>query len=204
MPDPIQDPSAARFAESIRTLRGEGESGQGDSQRPAIGREASGTGGPSQAPGAAGQSDGNAILPNAGGGDSQLSGPPEALEQAESLLTDIGKRFTELRKGGKAPAWLKLQEDLMTNIGVLVPIVIPLKDFLAACREIEEFVKGATSQPGRSNSEILRDFLGNGSIQLESSAIKLVEIPLDNPPAEVVLAQAGVVAERTEQAEQAS
>jgi hypothetical protein len=122
------------------------------------------------------------------------------LEQANSLLTNIGKRFIELRKGGKAPAWLKLQEDLMGNIGTLVPIVIPLKDFLAACREIEEFVKGAISQPGKSNSEILREFLGKGEIALEGSRIKLVEIPLDNSPNEVVLAQEGVATERTEQA----
>ena len=72
----------------------------------------------------------------------------------------------------------------MSNIDQLCPLVLPLKDMLTACREIEEFIKGSTGSVGRSNEELMAEFLsGSGSLaeQLaaENSPINLDEVSLD-------------------------
>ncbi len=46
------------------------------------------------------------------------------------MLREIGENFTKLRHTNRTAAWSDLQEKLMTNISVLVPNVVTLKDFI--------------------------------------------------------------------------
>lgn len=77
----------------------------------------------------------------------------------QETLHSIGERFNELRKQSMGAAYRYLQEALMTNVDVLVPTVIPLKDFLAAVTELEDFLKGSVSQAGQSPIEYLQRWL---------------------------------------------
>ena len=53
----------------------------------------------------------------------------------------------------------------MSSLHLLCPYVMPLKDALAACREIEDFIKGSTGQVGKSNEELMAGFLrGEGEL----------------------------------------
>ena len=74
----------------------------------------------------------------------------------------IGQRFVDARKLQKAEAWRQLQEDLMLAAPFLCPGLMSFKDLLGAAREIEDFVKGATGKAGRSNEELMQEFLNGG------------------------------------------
>jgi len=78
----------------------------------------------------------------------------------QETLHSIGQRFNELRRESMAAAYRYLQEALMSNVDVLVPTVIPLKDFLATVAELETFLKGSVSQTGQSPIEYLQQWLG--------------------------------------------
>lgn len=44
----------------------------------------------------------------------------------------------------------------------ICPAVIPYKDLISIVSEIEKEIKGGTSQAGKSNEEIMADFLSGG------------------------------------------
>jgi L-cysteine desulfidase len=58
-----------------------------------------------------------------------------------------------------------LQTDLMNAMPYLVPVIIPLKDLLNLVADIEKEIKGSTVQAGKSNEELLREYL-SGSQEL--------------------------------------
>jgi len=78
-------------------------------------------------------------------------------------------KFVELREQQKVGAWKQLQSDLMRAAPFIVPHIIPLKDVIQIAADIEKEIKGSTAQVGRSNEELLADFLNGGS-----------SIPIDN------------------------
>jgi len=59
----------------------------------------------------------------------------------------------------------------------IVPILIPYKDLLSVVAEIEKEIKGSNAQAGRSNEELLTDFLSGGDM--------LGPISTPKPPAEL-------------------
>ena len=84
---------------------------------------------------------------------------------AAPILQNLGARFVEARRLSKPESWRQLQADIMSSLHLLCPYVMPLKDALAACREIEDFIKGSTGQVGKSNEELMADFLrGEGEL----------------------------------------
>jgi len=100
---------------------------------------------------------------------------------APLLLQDIGKRFTEARKLNKPEAWRQLQADLMHNSYILCPAILGYKDLITTVREIEDFMKGSVGQVGRSNEEVLAEFLsGEGPI-----ATKVLEASADEAPIQI-------------------
>lgn len=58
-----------------------------------------------------------------------------------------------------------MQTDLMNAMPYLVPVIIPLKDLLNLVADIEKEIKGSTVQAGKSNEELLREYL-SGSQEL--------------------------------------
>lgn len=53
----------------------------------------------------------------------------------------------------------------------LVPILLPYKDLISIVAEIEKEIKGSTAQAGKSNEELLADFLsGNSSLGADISS----------------------------------
>lgn len=95
----------------------------------------------------------------------------------------------------------------MNNIHILCPTTLPLKDLLTAVREIEDFIKGSSGQAGRSNEEIMRDFLqgdtkllGQDAPPLEPAADLPEESATSNPTTTtkgVSMEYAAIVAEGT-------
>jgi hypothetical protein len=128
-----------------------------------------------------------------------------AIAQSKgNILQVIGSRFVEARALQKAEAWRQLQTDLMMAAQFLCPTIIPLKDLLAAAREIEDFVKGSTGQVGRSNEELMEEFLNGGGklgsstlLQppegLDKDSISEIIEDADNPPTEVLTTPADEV-----------
>lgn len=109
-------------------------------------------------------------------GDNRLSEPPASLppaisegegarvfSTADNILKKIADRFNEAREIGKVQAWRQFQRDLMEASPYIVPIFIPYKDLVQLCADIEKEIKGSTSQVGKSNEELLADFLSGGA-----------------------------------------
>jgi hypothetical protein len=87
------------------------------------------------------------------------------FKQSDNILQTIADHFVEARKLQKAEAWRQLQVDLMHASPFICPGVIPYKDLISIVSEIEKEIKGGTSQAGKSNEEIMADFLsGQGSL----------------------------------------
>jgi hypothetical protein len=107
----------------------------------------------------------------------------ESAKQPDGgILQNIGSRFVEARKLNKPEAWRQFQADIMANLDSLVPGILPFKDAVAAAREIEEFIKGSSGQVGRSNEEIIAEFIrGDGDIasppSTPPSAMEGLDIP---------------------------
>ena len=121
-------------------------------------------------------------------GDNRLPEPPASVQppvaeagasifaSSDNILKTIAQRFKAAREIGKVGAWRQLQSDLMDAMPYVVPIFIPLKDIIQLCADIEKEIKGSTSQAGRSNEEILADFLGGGE---SLSTIPIPMAPID-------------------------
>lgn len=101
-------------------------------------------------------------------GDRQLPIPTPthpSIWKADNILQTIADRFTSARSLQKAEAWRQLQMDLMNASPFLVPHLLPLKDLIGIVSEIEKEIKGGTAHQGKSNEEIMADFLsGDGSL----------------------------------------
>ena len=82
---------------------------------------------------------------------------------ADNVLKTIADRFNAAREEGKVVAWRQLQKDLMDASPWIVPVFIPYKDLIQIVADIEKEIKGTTSSVGRSNEEILADFLSGGA-----------------------------------------
>ena len=78
---------------------------------------------------------------------------------AADLLSAIGKEFAAKRKQDKVAAWMFLQNALMENIGTLCPAVVSLKDIIAATANVEDLLKGQTSETGETPTEYLERYL---------------------------------------------
>jgi len=95
------------------------------------------------------------------GANSIISAIKEAGPNA-NILQILGERFVSARKEQKAEAWRQLQSDLMLSASYICPLYVPFKDLLTAAREIEEFIKGSTGHAGKSNEELMANFLTGG------------------------------------------
>ena len=84
------------------------------------------------------------------------------FKQSDNILQAIADRFVEARKLQKAEAWRQMQVDLMYASPFICPAIIPYKDLIGIVSEIEKEIKGGTSQQGKSNEEIMADFLSGG------------------------------------------
>lgn len=82
-----------------------------------------------------------------------------------SVLQVISERFVAATELNRVEAWRQLQKDIMLAAPVICPAIIPYKDLLGAVADIEGKVKGSTGMAGKSNEEIMADFLsGSGSL----------------------------------------
>lgn len=162
-----------------------------------------------EAPHGAGSSEADSRLRAAGPGESggvavapeeprhtlnELLDKAAAGGAAPDILQEIGRRFTKARMLSKPESWRQLQADLMHNSHLLCPAIMGYKDLLTSVREIEDFMKGSVGQVGRSNEELLAEFLrGEGQLaaevapadsQLANEASALTEsaiVPVDSP-----------------------
>jgi len=114
-------------------------------------------------------------------GDRELSKPPATLPAnpftaSSNILQDIAARFNYARETQKVGAWKQLQTDLMNASPFICPVLIPLKDLINIAQDIEKEIKGANTQVGKSNEELLADFLnGGGDIQVRLDSHTTVE-----------------------------
>lgn len=97
--------------------------------------------------------------------DSRVAGgkstPSEAdRANARKLFRAIGKRFNENRKKSKSSAYEQYQRDLMENMDtLLLGGVIELKEITATVTNLEVFMKSDISETGKSQSEMLAEWL---------------------------------------------
>src|SRR5438445_2219192 len=106
-------------------------------------------------------------------GDRKLQQPPakgSPFTATDNILKAIADRFNAAREFQKAGAWKQLQTDLMNASPFICPTLIPYKDLIQIVADIEKEIKGSSSnQTGKSNEELLSDFLnGTGTIQVKS------------------------------------
>jgi len=134
-----------------------GDQGQGDKDN---GRISSRGGDP---PPSSGGNEGARGLP-ASSGEAQPDNPFHNAKNG-NILQVLADRFNIARAVGKLGAWRQLQTDLMNAMPYLVPVIIPLKDLLNLVADIEKEIKGSTVQAGKSNEELLREYL-SGSQEL--------------------------------------
>jgi hypothetical protein len=79
---------------------------------------------------------------------------------SSNILETIAQRFNSARELQKAGAWKQLQTDLMNASPFICPALIPYKDLIQIVADIEKEIKGSSSsQAGKSNEELLADFL---------------------------------------------
>lgn len=83
----------------------------------------------------------------------------EPLAPAE-ILTRMGNEFNRLLAESSRPqAYKYMQKSLMENVGILVPVLMPMKDFIAAVTELEEYLKGSMASSDKSPLDLLSDWL---------------------------------------------
>ena|SRR2546423_4006355 len=97
---------------------------------------------------------------------------------SSNILETIAARFNAARELQKAGAWKQLQTDLMNASPFICPALIPYKDLIQIVADIEKEIKGtSSSQTGKSNEQLLADFLSGGP--------DLGSIPPPPPPNEL-------------------
>jgi hypothetical protein len=147
---------------------------------------------PKQGPSPDNRGDGGSGVKEEGGassqGDNRLSEPSAPLSptipatgasiftSSDNVLKKIADRFNEAREIGKVQAWRQFQRDLMDASPYIVPLLIPYKDLVQLCADIEKEIKGSTSQAGKSNEELLADFLSGGASLPENIPVPLAPV----------------------------
>lgn len=122
-----------------------------------------------------------------------VTSSPIAIPSDGNILQAIASRFNEAREISKNSAWRQLQTDLMNASPHICPHLIPYKDLLSAVADIEKEIKGSNVQVGKSNEELLSEFLnGEGVITLNE------EDAPDRDDSEKVLDSEGKIDERDE------
>jgi hypothetical protein len=87
---------------------------------------------------------------------------PSAFTSGDGILQAIADRWDKAREIGKVGAFLQLQRDLMNAAPFIVPHIIPYKDLISIVTDLEKEIKGSNAQVGKSNEELLSDFLNGG------------------------------------------
>jgi hypothetical protein len=109
--------------------------------------------------------------PNEGARELSISPASQPIWKAENVLQTIADRFTAARTLQKSEAWRQLQMDLMQASPFLVPVIIPYKDLISIVSDIEKEIKGGIGHQGKSNEEIMADFLsGEGTLVVTKTA----------------------------------
>jgi hypothetical protein len=109
---------------------------------------------------------GRAQEAGSGQGDRELSIPPTSntFTASSNILETIATRFNQARENNRAGAWRQFQRDLMDASPFICPTLIPYKDLISVVADIEKEIKGSSSsQAGKSNEQLLADFLSGGS-----------------------------------------
>lgn len=78
---------------------------------------------------------------------------------ARAVLNRIGENFVRTVDKNRGKAYAKLRSELMENIGVLVPDACSIEQILGKVIDIENFVKGDTSEMVESPQEALAKWL---------------------------------------------
>jgi hypothetical protein len=86
-------------------------------------------------------------------------------------MQNIWHNFYAKREINRSGAYRQLLADLTKYADVLVPYVIGLKDFVALCMNIEEYLKGNAGEQGRSPLEEVRRFLTGDDAQEPNSEV---------------------------------
>lgn len=82
--------------------------------------------------------------------------------KAGEVLHEISERFNAQRAKNKTLAYRGLQRDLMDNAEHLVPDVMSFKELLDKVADLEEYLKDAGGETGKSPLEMCAEFL-NGA-----------------------------------------
>lgn len=105
--------------------------------------------------------------------------PSNPFTSGEGVLKTLADRFNAAREIGKVGAWRQFQRDLMDASPFLVPHLLPYKDLITIVSDIEKEIKGSNATAGRSNEEILADFL-SGKTTLGADLTAPAPSDLDN------------------------
>ena len=94
------------------------------------------------------------------------------FSQSSNILKTIADRFNAIRETNRAGAWRQFQKDLMDASPFICPTTIPYKDLISVVADIEKEIKGSSSVIGKSNEELLAEFLnGGGSIPVREEPV---------------------------------
>jgi hypothetical protein len=106
-----------------------------------------------------------------GTADSRSRASEQAVQKAQSVFAAIGERFNQNRKKSKASAYEQYQRDLMENMDTLVlGDVISLKDITATITDLESFMRDNTSDQGKSQAQLLAEWLSLPIEQIDLSS----------------------------------
>ena len=86
---------------------------------------------------------------------------------AREVLNRIGENFVRTVDKNRGKAYAKLRSELMENIGVLVPDACSIEQLLGKVIDIENFVKGDTSEMVESPQEALAKWLKEDTAPLQ-------------------------------------
>src|SRR5438046_855603 len=164
----------SRNTHAIRIVNGQIVKGEGEGSHP-NNREHGGSG--SGAP-EAGSNEGARELPAP---TTTASYPSNPFTASSNILETIAQRFNYARETNRAGAWRQFQQDLMNASPFICPALIPYKDLISVVAEIEKEIKGSSAnQAGKSNEELLADFLSGGAF-LPTIPPPIPPEALDNP-----------------------
>lgn len=95
------------------------------------------------------------------GAGSQGAGLAAEGRRASQLLKELGDEFVRLRAENRTAAWAAYQRKIASNLHILVPAAIGLKDATSLLREIEEFMKTDAGASVATPSERIREWLNS-------------------------------------------
>jgi hypothetical protein len=81
--------------------------------------------------------------------------------RASQLLKELGEEFVRLRAENRTAAWAAYQRKIASNLNILVPFAIGLKDVTSLLRELEEFMKTDAGASVATPSEVIRSWLNS-------------------------------------------